>query len=76
MGIGWCRVANNRMWVKNPKTGKKALLAKYYPSTGWYAKLTLQELHDVLCPEDREQTDDHDLFGKNPFVLEYEVQDD
>jgi hypothetical protein len=30
------RVANNRMWFKNKKTGGKILLAKYYPSTGWY----------------------------------------
>lgn len=69
-------MSNNRLFLKNPKTGQKVLLAKYYPSTGWYAKMDCQKLHDLLCPEDRSETDDHDLFGKNPFVLEYEVTDD
>ncbi len=29
-------MANNRMWFQNLETGEKVLLAKYYPSTGWY----------------------------------------
>ena len=29
-------MANNRMWLVHERTGAKVLLAKYYPSTGWY----------------------------------------
>lgn len=29
-------MANNRMWLVNEQTGEEVLLAKYYPSTGWY----------------------------------------
>ena len=29
-------MANNGLWLKNIKTNEKVLLAKYYPSTGWY----------------------------------------
>lgn len=29
-------MANNRMYLTNKRTGSKVLLAKYYPSTGWY----------------------------------------
>lgn len=30
-------MANNRMFLVNRKTGARIMLAKYYPSTGWYA---------------------------------------
>lgn len=29
-------MANNRLYFKFKRTGEKVLLAKYYPSTGWY----------------------------------------
>lgn len=29
-------MANNRMYLKNTRTGERFYLAKYYPSTGWY----------------------------------------
>jgi hypothetical protein len=70
-------VANNRLFLKNPKTGERVLLAKYYPSTGWYTVIhnttAQKQMDQFLCPSDREQTDDHDLFGGQPFVLEYEA---
>jgi len=30
-------MANNRMYLVNKTTGVRIYLAKYYPSTGWYA---------------------------------------
>ncbi len=29
-------MANNRMYLRNKRTGYVVYLAKYYPSTGWY----------------------------------------
>ena len=31
-------MANNRLYLKSKRTGERVLIAKYYPSTGWYAK--------------------------------------
>jgi len=31
-------MANNRMYLVHGKTGNKIMLAKYYPTTGWYVK--------------------------------------
>jgi len=51
-------MANNRMWlqIKN-RPDKKILLAKYYPSTGWYLFHSQEEIngwfdknfHGVSC---------------------------
>lgn len=30
-------MANNRMFLVNRRTGAKVMIAKYYPSTGWFA---------------------------------------
>lgn len=37
-------MANNRLWIKDKKTGDKIMLAKYYPSGGWYCKVTIEEI--------------------------------
>ena len=29
-------MANNRLYLKCKRTGEMVMLAKYYPSTGWY----------------------------------------
>jgi hypothetical protein len=29
-------MANNRMWLINERLGVRVLLAKFYPSTGWF----------------------------------------
>ena len=40
-------MANNRMWLQvKDKPEKKVLLAKYYPSTGWYIFHTEKELNE------------------------------
>lgn len=48
-------MANNRMWLVNQETGKKALIAKYYPSTGWSLYdddfLGLSSLFDAVYDE-------------------------
>ena len=31
-------MANNRMYLLHKPTGEKVMIAKYYPSTGWYMK--------------------------------------
>lgn len=36
-------MANNRMYLKNTRTGKRIYLAKYYPSTGWYPVIDSKE---------------------------------
>lgn len=38
-------MANNRMYLVNERTGTRVYLAKYYPSTGWYASQDL--LRDI-----------------------------
>lgn len=30
-------MSNNRMWLRNTRTGKQILLAKYYPSLHWFS---------------------------------------
>ena len=48
-------MANNRMFLVNRKTGAKIMLAKYYPSTGWFA-------YDGLTDRVNKVFDEHD-FG-------------
>lgn len=64
-------MANNRMWLKNKRTNARILLAKYYPTTGWYC------FHDDLNVkldkmfEDNEH--DYTQWGDNDWVIEYEI---
>lgn len=37
-------MANNRMYLKHKPSGKRILLAKYYPSTGWNAAQNAADL--------------------------------
>jgi hypothetical protein len=36
-------MANNRMYLVNKRTATRIYLAKYYPSTGWYAPEGVEE---------------------------------
>lgn len=36
-------MANNRMYLKNTRTGEAVYIAKYYPSTGWYTEDDITE---------------------------------
>ncbi len=66
-------MANNRMWFVNEKSGKKVMLAKYYPSTGWYIFYEdLLERLDKMFDEEKRVS----LFGPTPFVIKYETQEE
>src|SRR6056300_411441 len=43
-------MANNRLYLKCKRTGEQILLAKYYPSTGWYSPKDnlIKQLNDML----------------------------
>ena len=43
-------MANNRLYLKCKRTGERVMLAKYYPSTGWYVdnKTLIQDLDEML----------------------------
>lgn len=65
-------MANNRMWLVNDRLGKRVLLAKYYPSTGWYmvdsagADLTAADETDNAVSQ----------WGPVDWRLEYEMAGD
>lgn len=62
-------MANNRMWLVNERLKRRVLLAKYYPSTGWYAfHHNLQEKLDNVFDGDTEVSS----IGPTDWVLEYE----
>lgn len=65
-------MANNRMYLKNTRTGLEAYVAKYYPSTGWYTHGNLDEnlnkaFHQAdfghLTPEQELANHRHPGFG-------------
>ena len=61
-------MANNRMWLVHKVSGEKFLLAKYYPSTGWFCK------HDETTAKLNEFFDVNDLHSDigDEYRLEYE----
>jgi hypothetical protein len=68
-------MANNRMYLTNKRTGDKVCLAKYYPSTGWYAlddngtsKNLVQRMNEAMTAAEPETT----AWGDNDWVVEYE----
>lgn len=62
-------MANTRMWLVNKRLGQEILLAKYYPSTGWYTfHADLSEKLDIAFDEDEEISS----FGPVDWILEYE----
>lgn len=65
-------MANNRMWLKNVKTGEQVLLAKYYPTTGWYT------FHDDIGKrmDALFDADDHrSMWGNTDWRIEYEQEE-
>lgn len=63
-------MANNRMYLKNKRTGEKILLAKYFPTGGWqtyHANLD-QKLDDIFEQNEAEPT----FSGDNDWEIEYE----
>jgi hypothetical protein len=69
-------VANNRMYLVDPETGDKILLAKYYPSTGWYVfheDLTAQLNAFLKASHTKHSADAGTMYGYRGFVLGLEV---
>lgn len=58
-------MANKYMFLKNTRTGDRQMIAKYYPSTGWYQVAPMDTLFDRnVAP----QSDGGDC----DYVIEYE----
>ena len=63
-------MANNRMWLKNKRTGAQVLIAKYYPSCGWgvfHGDLG-DRIGTILSVNEPPPT----RMGDNDWVIEYE----
>lgn len=69
-------MANNRMYLVDKDTGEKVLLAKYYPSSGWYIKrpVTLIDAFFDKCRDESIElnNDAFGLGGSTNFSLEFE----
>lgn len=66
-------VSNNRMWLTNKLTGQQVLLAKYYPSTGWYV------FHDDIAQRldklfDTDPTPPS-MYGNTLWAIQYEQEE-
>lgn len=59
------------MWLVNTSTGEKNLLAKYYPSTGWFIYRNGERV-DSLFDRDTRQS----MWGPTDYVLEFEQTED
>jgi hypothetical protein len=68
-------MANNRMWLVHKGSSKKILLAKYYPSTHWYAFHSQEKMDEFLeavtIYANNESADS--MWGPTDFTLEFEV---
>lgn len=65
-------MANNRMYLKNKRTGEQVLLAKYF--SGWqvfHGDLGCK-LNELFANDDRE----HSQWGDNDWLIEYETEID
>lgn len=72
-------MANNRMCIVNKRLDKRFLLAKYYPSTGWYFfKTTDEEFSDraKMLNDIFDEDDEVSMFGKTDWVIEYDHMSD
>ena len=59
-------MSNNRMWLANDRLGVRCLIAKYYPSTGWYPTP-----HTKLAAA-MDSDDEHTQDGPTDWRLIYE----
>ena len=72
-------MANNRMYLREKRTGQSILLCKFYPSTRWYLFPTEDNLNKWLEERTEECVREHkadDLFGPTSFELVYEHVED
>jgi len=65
-------MANNRMWLQiKDQPDKKILLAKYYPSTGWYIFHSQEELDNWFD----ENFNEPSQFGRTDLELVFQETD-
>ena len=70
-------MANNRMYLRNKRTEAKVLLAKYYPSTGWYPFHIPNEgidLPDKMSKVFDDNAPEPTQWGDNDWTIEYEME--
>lgn len=65
-------MANNRMWLQIKDSIEKILLAKYYPSTGWYIFHTEEELNEWF----KKNFNEPSMFGRIDLELVFQETDD
>ncbi len=68
-------MANNRMYIREKRTGKEILLCKFYSSTRWYLFHDKEKLNKWLNDITEECVFNHnadDLFGPSSFELVFE----
>jgi hypothetical protein len=63
-------MANNRMWLVHPLSKEAILLAKYYPTTGWYMMHSQEVVDDWLHGHN-----DTTMWGDTSFCIKYEQDD-
>ena len=66
------KMANNRMWLQIKGQIEKILLAKYYPSTGWYIFHTEKELNEWF----KKNFNEPSMFGRTDLELMFQETDD
>ncbi len=82
-------MANNRMFLVNNRTGQKVMLAKYYPSTGWYvqnekikeslddafniADFGVEDWPNTVPPKPDGKIAVGGMWGGNEWQIEYEI---
>jgi len=64
-------MANNRMWLVHKTSGKKALLAKYFPSSGWRHYADMEHEIEMLLYMG-EDVDNGPMYGDTEFVIEFD----
>ncbi len=65
-------MANNRMWLVHEATKTMVLLAKYYPSVGWFLHFDAENVNRFLAASEQSGS----MFGDTPWRVRYESSDD
>lgn len=67
-------MANNRMWLKNNRTGKRVLLGTYYPYARWC--VFHDDMSSYVDGFFRSNRGPVTQWGDNEYVIEYDVEDE
>ena len=69
-------MANNRMYLVHKTTGKSILLAKYYPTPGWYQFHPEEKLNEFFEQARTDSTENRHvdyMWGNTDFELRFEI---